>query len=125
MTYTKKWLRAEALGVLLAVLAAYAALGSSWLLFLGLLLLPDLAMIGYAAGPRVGATSYNLAHQYAWPALLLALWALGVAAWAAAPGLIWAAHIAMDRALGYGLKEPESFHHTHLGRIGGGGPRSD
>ncbi|HEY2386937.1 MAG TPA: DUF4260 family protein, partial [Candidatus Binatia bacterium] len=35
-----------------------------------------------------------------------------------AGALIWLAHIGMDRLLGYGLKYPTSFHHTHLGRIG-------
>jgi hypothetical protein len=28
--------------------------------------------------------------------------------------LIWTAHIAMDRALGYGLKYPTAFKSTHL-----------
>lgn len=28
------------------------------------------------------------------------------------------AHIGMDRLLGYGLKYPTGFRHTHLGRIG-------
>ena len=31
---------------------------------------------------------------------------------------VWTAHIAMDRALGYGLKLPTDFRDTHLGRIG-------
>ena len=33
-------------------------------------------------------------------------------------GLIWCAHIGFDRALGYGLKSPEGFRLTHLGKIG-------
>jgi hypothetical protein len=32
--------------------------------------------------------------------------------------IILFAHISMDRALGYGLKYEDSFHHTHLGIIG-------
>ena len=28
------------------------------------------------------------------------------------------AHVGMDRAVGYGLKLPGSFHDTHLGRMG-------
>jgi hypothetical protein len=28
--------------------------------------------------------------------------------------LIWLAHIGLDRALGYGLKYPTAFRHTHL-----------
>ncbi|TDB99096.1 DUF4260 family protein [Actinomadura sp. 7K534] len=27
-------------------------------------------------------------------------------------------HVGVDRALGYGLKLPDSFRHTHLGEIG-------
>jgi hypothetical protein len=34
--------------------------------------------------------------------------------------LIWAAHIGVDRALGYGLKHRTGFSDTHLGRIGKG-----
>jgi hypothetical protein len=32
-------------------------------------------------------------------------------------GLIWTAHIGMDRALGYGLKYQNGFEFTHLGRL--------
>jgi hypothetical protein len=32
-------------------------------------------------------------------------------------GVIWIAHIGFDRALGYGLKYPDSFKATHLGRV--------
>jgi hypothetical protein len=34
--------------------------------------------------------------------------------------LIWGAHVGFDRALGYGLKYPNSFQATHLGPIGKG-----
>ena len=33
--------------------------------------------------------------------------------------MIWAAHIGIDRALGFGLKYPDAFSSTHLGGIGG------
>ena len=36
-------------------------------------------------------------------------------------GLVWLAHIGMDRVLGYGLKYNDSFKHTHLGQIGRSG----
>ena len=39
--------------------------------------------------------------------------------------VIWTAHIAFDRTLGYGLKLPAGFHHTHLGRIGRPGNQED
>jgi hypothetical protein len=31
--------------------------------------------------------------------------------------LIWGAHIALDRVLGYGLKYPDGSKETHLGRV--------
>jgi len=33
-------------------------------------------------------------------------------------GLIHIAHVGMDRALGFGLKEKTGFKNTHLGKIG-------
>ncbi len=33
-------------------------------------------------------------------------------------GIIWATHIAIDRAVGYGLKSRADHHETHLGRMG-------
>jgi hypothetical protein len=36
-----------------------------------------------------------------------------------AVALIWAVHVGVDRALGYGLKYCAGFGLTHLGRIGG------
>jgi hypothetical protein len=92
----------------------------SWWWFALLLLAPDLFMIGYLAGPRAGAFGYNLGHTLLWPALLLA-WGLATdGQWVTAVGAIWMAHIGVDRALGYGLKLPDGFHHTHLGGIGSG-----
>jgi Domain of unknown function (DUF4260) len=32
-------------------------------------------------------------------------------------GLIWLAHIGIDRVLGYGLKYPTGFKDTHLSRV--------
>ena len=36
---------------------------------------------------------------------------------AIAVGLIWVAHIGLDRALGFGLKYGTRFYDTHLGRV--------
>lgn len=112
------WQRVEGAAVLAAALLAYAWLDASWLLFAALLLLPDLGMLGYLAGPRVGAITYNIVHVYAGPAATILAGLAGVA-WALPTGVIWLAHIGMDRALGYGLKLPTGFKDTHLGRIGG------
>lgn len=111
-------LRLEWAAVLAAAVAGYVLADGSWQLFVLLILAPDLAMLGYLAGPAAGAILYNAFHILVWPVVLLfvGLWAdNSIAVQVAA---IWIAHIAMDRALGYGLKLPTGFSDTHLGRIG-------
>jgi hypothetical protein len=115
-------LRLEGAVVLGVALAAYAQFGLGWGVFALWLLAPDLSLLGYLAGPRVGAALYNAAHSYAGPVLLLALGVLAAMPWAVAGSLVWLAHIGMDRALGYGLKYAAGFAFTHLGRIGRADP---
>jgi hypothetical protein len=111
-------LKLEWLAVLAASLVAYAISGLSWWLFALLILAPDLSMLGYLGGPRVGAFAYNAVHTLVAPGVLaLAGWWLSNPL-AAALALILLAHIAADRALGYGLKHTSGFRDTHLGRIG-------
>ena len=111
-------LRAEHVALFVAGAIAYLALGGDWLLALPLLLAIDLSMVGYLAGPRAGAITYNLGHN-----LVVALavggigWLTGIA-WVQLLAALWVAHIGMDRSLGYGLKLPTDFRDTHLGRIG-------
>lgn len=104
--------------VMLALgVVAYAWLGQSWLVFALLFLAPDLAMLGYLRGTVTGALTYNLAHTYVAPALLVALsFAIGPLAFGLAA--IWTAHIGFDRMLGYGLKLGAAFDQTHLGPVG-------
>jgi hypothetical protein len=112
-------LRLENLAVAIAAGLAFHRLGSNWMLFAVLFLAPDLAMLGYLAGPRIGARLYNLAHTYVAVALLAALsWTAGSEA-GLQVALIWCVHIGVDRALGYGLKYPSGFADTHLGRLRG------
>jgi hypothetical protein len=108
-------LRLEGLVLLGAALLGYHALGASWLRFALVLLLPDLGLLGYLAGPRAGALGYNALHTYLGPAGLAGLAYLGIAPGAWPICLIWLAHIGMDRALGLGLKFPGAFRDTHLG----------
>jgi hypothetical protein len=94
--------------------------GASWWLFAMLILTPDIAFLGYLGGPKVGAIVYNAAHSWIGPVVA------GAAGWllpkpvVVSLALIWAAHIGVDRALGYGLKHRTGFSDTHLGRIGKG-----
>ena len=113
------WLRVENACVALALIFAYHHFGAGWGLFALLILAPDLSALGYIISKRVGAICYNLAHSYTWPAILIALGVFPSGTVATLEiGLIWAAHIAIDRAIGYGLKSQEDHHETHLGRMG-------
>lgn len=110
--------RLEGTALLAAGIVAFGASGWSWWWFAALLLVVDVSMIGYAAGPRVGAAIYNLGHAVIGPAALLAWWWIEPTASVLALAAIWLAHIGMDRTFGYGLKHPDRFEHTHLGMIG-------
>ena len=115
-------LRVEGAVVLAASLAAYAQFGAGWGVFALWLLVPDLAMLGYLAGPRIGAAFYNATHSYLGAVALLAIGALAAIPWAVAGGLIWLARVGLDHALGFGLKYATGFASTHLGRIGRADP---
>ncbi|MEO8022567.1 DUF4260 domain-containing protein [Polaromonas sp.] len=118
-----RWLlRLEGLAVLALAVAAYMQFGAGWAFFAWLFLLPDLSFLAYLNGPRTGALAYNAAHSYAGALGLLALGVLGAMPLALAAGLVWCAHIGLDRALGYGLKYAEGFGSTHLGRLGRADP---
>lgn len=107
-----------ALGAL--AIGLYWVSGASWWLFTALILAPDLAFIGYLRGPKIGALFYNAAHSWIGPVVA------GAAGWfwqqplIVSVALVWAAHIGIDRTLGYGLKHQTGFADTHLGRIGRG-----
>lgn len=91
--------------------------GGSWILFVLLLLAPDLSMLGYLAGSRIGAAIYNAFHTYALPVILATYGLLGGSSLAVSMALIWLAHIGVDRLLGYGLKYASGFQDTHLDRV--------
>lgn len=110
-------LRLEGAVLFLGAAAAYAVLGQPAVGFALLLFVPDLSMVGYLRGPALGAALYNLIHTLFWPALLIGLGAAASAPGVVGVGLIWAAHLGMDRALGFGLKYPTAFRDTHLGRV--------
>ena len=110
-------LRVEGVALLALGVLLYRVNGGSWLMFGVLLLAPDLSMLGYLAGPKVGAAIYNAFHTYAGPAVVGASGMVFASPVAMAVALIWFAHIGMDRTVGYGLKYPTSFKDTHLQRV--------
>ena len=109
-------LRLEGLAFFCAALLFYERADYPWVLFALLFLAPDLSLLGYLGGSRVGAVIYNLMHTYAAPVLLG--FALLLGGQPIAVAVIWAAHVGFDRFVGYGLKYPDAFSHTHLGSIG-------
>lgn len=126
----KTLLRTEELGQFLGCALALYLADVSWWWYLLLVIGPDIGMLGYLAGPRTGAFTYNLLHHkgIAWLSIALAL-VLGHTLYLSLPaildqhiwmpiGLVLLGHASMDRMLGYGLKFGDNFHHTHLGWIG-------
>ena len=113
-------LRIEAMALFVGGVLLYLQLNGHALWLLPLLLAPDLSMLGYLGGPRLGAVGYNLVHNLAIGIAALGIgWFIAIAPLALA-GTILIAHVGMDRSLGYGLKLPTDFRDTHLGRIGRG-----
>jgi hypothetical protein len=110
-------LRLEGGALLIAATTFFFYTGGPWLMFLALLLAPDLALLGYLRGPRVGAVAYNLVHTTIAPLILL----VGSLLAGLTPGLlfatIWLAHIGLDRLVGYGLKYSGNAKETHLSRV--------
>jgi Domain of unknown function (DUF4260) len=111
--WPKLILQAEGAALLGVAVLAYAQTGAGWGMFALLFLVPDVAMLGYLHGPRLGAMVYNLGHSTVGPL------ALCVTGWVASPmvwgvGVIWLGHIGFDRMLGYGLKYGDAFGHSHL-----------
>jgi hypothetical protein len=116
-------IKLEELGLFLLSMVLFSQLGYAWWVYPILLLAPDLGMLGYVFGSSVGAATYNTTHHkglavlFYTAGILLPLPALALA------GLIMLGHSSLDRVLGYGLKYPDSFQHTHLGWIGRDGRR--
>lgn len=111
-------MQTEGLAICAAAVLIYFRAGYSWQEFALLFLVPDLSMLGYLAGRRIGALAYNVAHSYVGPALLAAFGLAANDALLTPIALIWVAHIGLDRMLGYGLKYGAGFGHTHLGHVG-------
>ncbi|MGB5555654.1 MAG: DUF4260 domain-containing protein [Flavobacteriaceae bacterium] len=87
--------------------------------FFGLLLTPDIGMLGYLVNNKVGAICYNIFHH---KGLAIVLFLLG-SSFLHMPilsliGIILFSHASMDRIFGYGLKYDSGFKFTHLGEIG-------
>jgi hypothetical protein len=114
------WQRIEGLGVFVTglLLSWHWNSGVPWWGALLIFFAPDVSFIGYAFGPKAGAFLYNAVHVYALGAIFMAVGVLESFPLCASAGALWLAHSGFDRMFGYGLKLPEGFSYTHLGRIG-------
>ena len=113
-----RWLlRLEGLAVLVVTCVEYGRQGYPWGRFFLLFLAPDLLMVGYLGGTKVGAAVYNAGHTYAAPLSLWLVAFFGHLPFLLPLALIWAAHIGFDRLLGYGLKYGTGFKDTHLVKV--------
>jgi hypothetical protein len=90
---------------------------SAWVWVL-LFFSPDISMLGYLAGSRVGALFYNLIHHRGIALLVVAIGLYLANEVLIATGILLFGHSSFDRMMGYGLKYDDNFKHTHLGWIG-------
>lgn len=114
----KTQLQLEYITFLVLGILAFKQTGFSWWWFGGLFLVPDISMLGYAVNNKAGAFCYNLFHHFGTAIVIYLLGTLFSLPYLNMTGAILFAHSAFDRMLGYGLKYPDSFHNTHLGKIG-------
>jgi hypothetical protein len=114
----KKLIKWEEAAMFALSIVLIAPLPYAWYWWLVWILAPDLSVIAYLGGNRVGAIGYNLVHH---KGIAISVYIFGL--YAAQPaleyaGMILFGHSSMDRAMGYGLKYFTGFQDTHLGRIG-------
>jgi len=110
----KLLLKLEGLALLVAGTLGYGYNFDSWLWYGILFLSPDIGMLGYLVNPKIGAITYNLFHHLLVAAVVLAIGYYFDMSAVFLYGWVMVAHIGFDRILGYGLKFPDDFKHTHL-----------
>ncbi|UUZ81797.1 DUF4260 domain-containing protein [Paenibacillus sp. P26] len=113
----KKLIKLENLAVFIICIVVFYRFDFSWLLFILLIFAPDISMFGYLKGTVVGARTYNLFHTYLLSIPVLVLGFVVHTDLLTEIGLIWTAHIGIDRFLGYGLKYDSGFKDTHINRL--------
>ncbi|WP_330745583.1 DUF4260 domain-containing protein [Chryseobacterium sp. CP-77] len=111
-------LKLEYAAFLLLGIYAFAQTGYSWWWFAGLFLAPDISMLGYTMNNKAGAFFYNLFHHFGVAVIVYFVGTALSLPYLQMIGAILFSHSAFDRILGYGLKYPDSFQNTHLGKIG-------
>jgi len=114
----KNLIKLEELLLFILSIYLFSALDIAWWWYLILLLTPDLGALGYLINSKTGAITYNLTHH---KGLAILIYFIGISAGSPVTqfaGLLMLGHSSLDRIFGYGLKFPDSFQNTHLGKIG-------
>jgi uncharacterized protein DUF4260 len=114
----KQLLRLEEAAMFLLSISLIARLPYAWYWWLVWILAPDLSMLAYLGGNKIGAIGYDLVHH---KGVAIAVYLGGLCTNHPAveyAGLILFGHSCMDRGMGYGLKYFSGFSDTHLGKIG-------
>ena len=114
----KNILKLEELFMFGITIFLFSQMDFAWWWYPLLLFTPDLSMLGYLGGPRLGAITYNFIHHKALGVSVYVVGILSANPTVQLAGLILFGHSSMDRVFGYGLKYPDAFKHTHLGMIG-------
>jgi hypothetical protein len=113
----KDLIRLEELAMFALSILLFNELAYAWWWFAALILAPDIGMIGYVFGDKMGAFTYNLFHHKGVAILIYAVgWWVGND-YLVLSGIILFGHASMDRIFGYGLKFEKGFKFTHLGEI--------
>jgi ABC-type nitrate/sulfonate/bicarbonate transport system permease component len=94
------------------------SLGLSVWIWIPLFFSPDISMLGYVFGNRIGAICYNLFHHRGVALCIASAGYFLASELTLAIGILLFAHSSFDRIMGYGLKYFSGFTDTHLGTIG-------
>ncbi|HEY0262181.1 MAG TPA: DUF4260 domain-containing protein [Chitinophagales bacterium] len=114
----KTLLKLEELAMLIVCLAFFIVSHASWWWYLILLIAPDITILGYLVGNKVGAFCFNFIHH---KGISIFIYAIGYwlqNEYLLLSGIALFGHSCLERMLGYGLKTEEGFKFTHLGKIG-------
>ena len=113
----KTIIKLEELGLFCLGIYFFNQLDYSYGWFLALILAPDISMLGYLFGNKIGAWSYNIFHHRGLAILVYFFGIYNQSSLAQLIGIILFAHASMDRLFGYGLKYESGFKCTHLGSL--------
>lgn len=82
----------------------FAFLPFSWWWLFVFLLVPDIVMLGYILGNKIGAVTYNIFHHKGLAIVIHIFGAYFSFPLLEGAGIVLFSHSALDRTFGYGLK---------------------